>query len=70
SGDDWYVAAINAEESPLIADVELPGLKVGKEISMYSDNKNLEGSLKTVKADKKCRVKLNVPQNGATLLKY
>ncbi|MDE5997053.1 MAG: hypothetical protein K2G77_02460, partial [Muribaculaceae bacterium] len=66
----WYVAAINAEEDPLITEIELPGLKVGKQISMYSDDKDLNGSLKTVKADKKGKVKLNVPKNGATLLKY
>ena len=70
SGSDWYVAAINAQESPLTAEVELPGITVGKEISIYSDNKNLEGSLKTVKADKKGKLKLNIPTNGATLLVY
>lgn len=70
SGDTWYVAGINAEEKPAVVDVELPGLTVGKEITMYSDDKNLEGSLKNVKADKKGKVKLTIPQNGGALLKY
>ena len=64
SGDNWYVAAINAEEDPLITEIELPGLKVGKQISMYTDDKDLNGSLKTVKADKKGKVSLTSPKTA------
>ncbi len=70
SGSDWYVAAINAEETPLNTEIVLPGYLAGKEIAQYSDDKDLNGSLKTVKADKKGKIKLNIPKNGATLLKY
>ena len=70
SGDNWYVAAINAEDAPLNTEIELPDYQKGKEVAMYSDDKNLNGSLKTVKADKKGKVKLSVPKNGATLLLY
>ncbi len=70
SGDDWYVAAINAEETPLNTEIQLPGYINGKDIEMYSDDKNLNGSLKTVKPTKKGSIKLSIPKNGATLLKY
>ncbi len=70
SGDNWYVAAINAQDDPLKAEIELPGYIKGSEIAMYSDDQNLTGSLKTVKADKKGKIKLSVPKNGAALLKY
>ena len=70
SGDNWYVAAINAEDTPFSTDIELPGLKAGKQVSMYSDDKKLNGSLKTVKADKKGKIRLSIPKNGATLLVY
>ncbi len=70
SGDNWYVAAINAEETPLNAEIDLPGYLAGKEISMYSDDKDLNGSLKKVKPNKKGKIKLSVPKNGATLLQY
>ncbi|MDE6511372.1 MAG: glycoside hydrolase family 97 catalytic domain-containing protein, partial [Muribaculaceae bacterium] len=70
AGKEWYVAAINAEEAPLKTEIELPGYEVGEAIAMYSDDKDLTGSLRTVKADKKGRIKLNIPTNGATLLRY
>ncbi len=70
SGEKWYVAAINADEVPLTATIDLPGYDQGKEIAMYSDDKNLNGSLKTAKTDKKGKLKINVPQNGAALLTY
>lgn len=70
SGDNWYMAAINAQDSPLVADVELPGLTAAKKISLYSDDKDLKGSLKTAKADKKGRIRINVPDNGAALAVY
>lgn len=70
SGDKWYVAAINAEEAPLVANIELPGYIQGNEIAIYSDDKDLNGSLKQGKADKKGKIKINVPKNGATLLTY
>ncbi len=70
SGDNWYVAAINAEEAPLTSTIDLPGYIQGKEIAIYSDDKDLKGSLKSVKPNKKGQIKLNVPQNGATLLVY
>lgn len=70
SGDTWYVAAINAEENPLTATIDLPGYVQGKEIALYSDDKDLNGSLKTAKADKKGKIKLFIPKNGATLIKY
>ncbi|MDE6695347.1 MAG: glycoside hydrolase family 97 protein [Muribaculaceae bacterium] len=70
SGDKWYVAAINAEGTPLTANIDLPGYVQGKEIAMYSDDKDLNGSLKTVKTDKKGKLKLSIPQNGATLITY
>ncbi len=70
SGDDWYVAAINAEEAPLNTEIQLPGYVAGKEIAIYSDDKNLNGSLNTAKPTKKGTMKVSVPQNGAALLKY
>ncbi|MDE5839930.1 MAG: glycoside hydrolase family 97 catalytic domain-containing protein, partial [Muribaculaceae bacterium] len=70
SGDDWYVAGINAQDDPVTVDVQLPSLTVGKPISMYSDDKNLIGSVRTVKADKKGKVRMTIPKNGGAVVKY
>ncbi|MDE6341206.1 MAG: glycoside hydrolase family 97 C-terminal domain-containing protein, partial [Muribaculaceae bacterium] len=67
---DWYVAGINAEEAPLTAEIQLPGYVAGKSVEMYADSSDLTGSVKTVKADKKGKIKVTIPQNGGSLLRY
>lgn len=70
SSDTWYVAGINAEGKPATIEVELPYFVSGKEARMYSDDKNLNGSVKTVKSDKNGKVKVTIPTNGGTVLIY
>lgn len=67
SGDKWYVAGINAEESPRVIEIDVPK---GIEAILYSDDKNLAGRKTSVKPNKKGKVKLTIPQNGGSLLIY
>lgn len=68
NGNNWYIAAINAQEQPLDTEIELPMLKAGKKLTVYSDDADLNGSVKQEKLAKDRKVKLNVPRNGATLI--
>lgn len=70
SGETWYVAAINAQEEPLEMQIELPEISKSQEVQVFSDDKNLTGSVKNIKTDKKGRLKISVPQNGAYIAKY
>ncbi len=68
AGNDWYIAGINAQEKPVEIEVALPEGMPSAGLKLYSDNDKLEGSVKQVKADKKGKVKLRIPNNGGIVL--
>ena len=70
TGDKWYLAAINADDKPLSLDgVKLDMFPVGTVLQVYSDDAQLQGSVRTVKLDKKQVIrKLTVPQNGGLVI--
>jgi len=69
-GTTWYVAAVNAEEQPLVYDFDfsLFNLK-GNTAESFADDKNLVFSATSVKANKKGIIRLSIPKNGGTVLK-
>ncbi len=67
-GDKWYIAGVNAQNEPLKASVKLPILEPGTEVTVYSDNENLEGKKSIEKLNKKGEVKINIPTGGGALL--
>lgn len=68
AGDKWYVAGINADEQPLKKTVTLPMFDKGQQLTVYSDNPQLEGSVKTIKQNKKQQVTITIPQNGGVVI--
>lgn len=64
----WYVAGVNADKEPLKIKIQLPMFAAGEEISLYSDNATLEGSVKTVKLGKKQELQLTLPCNGGVVM--
>ncbi len=66
--DTWYIAGVNAQKEPLKIKVKLPMVEAGKELMIYSDNKELEGELKTVKLNKKQELPITIPCNGGTVM--
>lgn len=68
AGDKWYVAGINADEQPLKKTVALPMFDKGQQLTIYSDNPQLEGSVKTVKQNKKQQVTITIPPNGGVVI--
>lgn len=68
-GDTWYVAGVNAQKDPVVTEVALPVFAPGQKVMLYSDDKNLQGSLKEVKINKKQRLKVTIPCNGGVLIK-
>lgn len=67
SGDVWYVAGINAGPESFKAELEMPMLHKGA-AKIYTDDKNLNGSVGEVKIGDKKKVKINIPADGAFLL--
>lgn len=66
--ETWYIAGVNAQKEPLKLKVKLPMVDAGKELIMYSDNKNLEGELQTVKLNKKQEMEITIPCNGGMVM--
>ncbi len=67
-GDTWYVVGINAQKEPLKLDLALPMFEAGTMLQHYSDDKELQGSVKSVKLNKKQTVKINIPSQGGTVI--
>lgn len=66
--DTWYIAGVNAQKEPLKLKVKLPMIEAGKEVKVYSDNKDLEGDLQTVKLNKRQEVQITIPCNSGMVI--
>ena len=67
-GDKWYVVGINAESEPLKQTVTLPMFDKGAEVTVYSDDAQLNGSVKTLKQNKKQQMMITIPCNGGVVI--
>ena len=67
-GDTWYVVGINAQEETLKVEVELPMFEQGDVVKLYSDDKDLNGSLTDLKIKKNGKVKIEIPCNGGIVM--
>ncbi len=68
SGDKWYIAGINAQDAPVEVAIQLPEGMPKEGLTLYQDNDRLEGSVKSIKADKKGKVKVKIPKNGGVVI--
>ena len=67
-GDTWYVVGINAQKETLKVEVELPMFEQGDVVKLYSDDKDLNGSLTDLKIKKNGKVKIEIPCNGGIVM--
>ena len=68
SGEKWYVAGVNAESEPLKKTITLPMFGKDAQLTVYSDDMKLSGSVKTVKQNKKQQLSITIPCNGGLLI--
>lgn len=69
TGDKWYVVGVNAQKEPLKLKIKLPMFAAGEIVQYYSDDKDLNGSVKPLKMNKKQEVTLTIPCNGGVVFK-
>jgi hypothetical protein len=67
-GLKWYVVGINADEQPLKKMVTLPMFEKGTELTIYSDDAQLNGSVKSIKQNKKQQIMMTIPCNGGIVI--
>ena len=48
--------------------IKLPMFTAGEELQCYSDDKKLEGSVKSFKLNKKQEVEITIPENGGLVI--
>ena len=68
TGDKWFVVGINAQEQPLKTTLTLPMFPQKSDLTVYSDDAQLAGSVKTVKQNKKQQLTVTIPQNGGLVI--
>lgn len=68
SGNTWYVAGVNAEKTALTKKITLPMLNAGATAKMYSDDAQLNGSVKEVKINQKKQMTVTIPCNGGLVI--
>lgn len=68
-GDQWYVTGINAEKQTLKKKLKLPMFRPGTEVTYYSDDADLNGSVKKMKIGKKQTLDIEIPTNGAFIIR-
>ena len=64
-GAKWYVAGINADAQPLKTTISLP--TTSPTVQLYSDDAQLNGSVKTTKV-KKNKLNVTIPCNGGIVI--
>ncbi len=64
-GQIWYVAGINAQQQTVKTTLKLPMFKKGTPLTVYSDNPQLVGSVRSMKYSKK---KVEIPENGGIVI--
>ena len=68
SGDKWFVVGANADAQPLTKTIALPMFDKGAELTLFSDDAQLNGSVKTIKQNKKQQLAVTIPCNGGLVI--
>ena len=67
-GQQWFVVGINAQKEPLKKTIALPMFAAGSSLQFYSDDVQLNGSVKTIKQNKRQQLTVTIPCNGGVVL--
>ena len=64
----WYVVGVNAGPEPLKKTITLPMFERGASLQLYADDAQLQGSVKTVRCNKKQQFTIAIPVNGGVVI--
>lgn len=68
SGGCWYVVGINAGKETLKKTITLPMFAAGSTLQLYNDDAQLNGSVKTIKQNKRQQLTVVIPCNGGLVV--
>ncbi len=66
--DKWFVVGINAQKETLKVNINVPMFDANSTVKFYSDDEQLNGSVKDLKINKKQQVSLTIPCNGGVVI--
>ncbi len=67
-GKQWFVVGVNAEKEPLKKTITLPMFGAGTPLQLYSDDALLNGSVKTIKQNKRQQLTITITCNGGVVV--
>lgn len=67
-GDVWYIVGINAEKKAANVVVDIPEAIRRSSLVLYNDDVSLKGSVRSCTPDKKGKIKVTIPENGAFVI--
>ena len=67
SGDDWYVAGVNAEKEAVKLKLNLP-MFAGQKVHLYNDDKKRNTYTKKVSVNKKGNLDITIQTDGGFIL--
>ena len=68
AGNKWFVVGINAQQQTLKKTLQLSMFDAKSPLTIYSDDTQLQGSMKSVKQNKKQQLTITIPQNGGVVI--
>ena len=68
NGTQWYLVGINAEAQPQNKTIDLSLFAPKTTLNCYTDDSQLNGSVKEVKQTKKRKIAVTIPENGAFVI--
>ncbi len=68
SAGKWYITGINGQKEPLKVTVPMDLFEAGQQVTLYSDDSDLNGSVKQIKVSRRRELKVTIPVNGAFLV--
>ena len=68
SAGKWYIVGVNAQEETVQTTIPLKGLIDEKTVRLYSDDTDLNGSVKEVRTGRKNEIEVKIPCNGGFLI--
>lgn len=66
--DKWFVVGINAQKETLKVNINVPMFSANEAVKLYSDDAQLQGSVKDMKINKKQQVSITIPCNGGVVI--
>lgn len=67
-GNKCFVASVNAADQTYTKEFTVPASV--KDVTIYADDKDLNGSVKQMKVKKNSKIKITVPKNGGAVIVY